>query len=322
MAEPKEKPPALSAPVGEKGKWTGPINRPGDVKLVRKLLNPQLKKLGYPGIDETSEKSDPRLIKAIRTFQRRRLRLLWEDEKGVHKSPAYDGRIDPDDETFLALVETDTAKMPKRPVIGEPACGLVLAASSGKEENEFVRGAKAFCSSHKKIKRWVPIDNATEGDYRGRAAATFEALDEAEDGTLDAIAFFGHGQPTFLPSFGLFTGDIGRLGDRIKAKCKARSAILLYACSAGAFGGFAEKLAAAVNSGGSTTKDCRVVYGHLVDGHAYQGAYYTYFPGRRYVVSPTVPLFGVWQKKIMGSDLWARFPFMSDDDLSEELQPT
>lgn len=317
----------LKAPVGEKGKYLGPLNRSEDVLLVRKLLEPHLKKLGMVYLlkkkEEEKGECDPQLIKAIRVFQEKRLKLLWSDENAnIHKSPAYDGRIDPGDETFWALTHSAVDETSKRAVIKRPAKGLVLAGGKdlpGRSDatGAFLVGAKAFCALYH-LSKWVPIDNTQS--YEKRCQATYGAMDKAEDGTLDVIAFFGHGTPGSLPTFGFFTGDIGRLATKIKAKCKKNSAILLYACSAGAFGGFADKLATAINSG-LRAEDRRMVYGHLIDGHSYQNAYCSYFPGPGYVVSPTTSLFATWQRKMMGGDLWARFPFMSDSELTEELQP-
>lgn len=326
----------LKAPVGERGKYLGPINQSEDVLLIRKLLQPHLKRLGMAYLltkkEEEKGKCDSQLIRAIRVFQEKRLKLLWSDgHANIHKSPAYDGRIDPGDETFLALTYPAAAGdnvfkeevKTKRVVSGKPEKGLVLAAGKnvlGREE--FQRGAKAFCALYK-LSPPVLID--TEKDKLSREAnrlksqAVYDAMEKAVDGTLDVIAFFGHGMPDSLPTFGLVTGDIERLAPRIKAKCKSKAAILLYACSAGAFGGFASTLAYAVNGGSGTENRCIMVYGHLNDGHTYHNAQCSYFPGPGYVVPPTSPLFRSWYQRMWHTDLWARFPFMSDIALANEL---
>lgn len=316
---------ALSAPVGKPKKTDVLINRPDDVRLVKKLLNKHVGQLGLKLLDENKVECDTQTIKAIEAFQLKILRL----KKSGRASIDFDGRVDPNDETFLALSRAETKTLSKRPVIDKPQQGLILAQKNNQPGRQdatgaFHIGARAFCRLYG-LKKPILIDNAVGlsakekyKDYEKRCRATYKEIDGSES-PLDVIAFFGHGTPNGLPSFGLFSSDINTLAEKIRKKCKDRCAILLYACSAGALGGFAEKLANMINSGGSTTKDCRVVYGHLIDGHTFLNPYYTYFPGREYVVIPGTSIFNSWVKAINNNSLWARFPFMSDEELHKEI---
>jgi hypothetical protein len=317
----------LSAPVGKKRAGEIGVNRPEDVRLVKRLLNRHFRRLGLSRLlDEASGECDAQTVAAIRVFQERVLKLRWTGGGQVHTSRAFDARVEPNDETFLALSHRDVPAFDhasKRPGLDRPRSGLVLVQKHNQPGRSdatgaFHIGAKRFAGLYGLSLRYIDNSDTSRAGHASRCRATYAEIDKLA-APVDVIALFGHGTPDGLPSFGVYSADVGRLAERLRRVLKPRATVLLYACSAGAFGGFADQLASAINSGGSTTKDCRVVYGHLIDGHSYTNPYCSYFPGREYVVTPGSDMFGSWQRGLSKTDLWAEFPFLSDPDLFKRL---
>jgi hypothetical protein len=143
----------------------------------------------------------------------------------------------------------------------------------------------------------------------------------AATGPLDVVAYFGHGVSYGLPTGGFYTSDLDSLADGIRANAARGVVVLLYACDAGATLGFASQLADKLSN------IAAVVYGHNPPpGHSYANPAMKRFPGDEWVVPLSVlgknnPLWGPWRAGI-AKDLWARFPFMSEMDLLNELTPT
>jgi hypothetical protein len=57
-------------------------------------------------------------------------------------------------------------------------------------------------------------------------------------------------------------------------------------------------------------------------GHSFTNPYVTYFPflNSAFLVDPHGPLWRKWYRLIKsGSNIWARFPFMSQAELEEEV---
>jgi len=135
----------------------------------------------------------------------------------------------------------------------------------------------------------------------------------------DVFAYFGHGISNGLPSAGIYSSNIKALAELIRAKAKPGIVVLLYACLAGSPGGFAAKLQAAL-----ADKNARV-YGHASAGRAFANADKTVHPPGHFVVAKSDALWRKWKQTINASDgnpkidLWARFPFMSKEQLVAEL---
>ncbi len=114
----------------------------------------------------------------------------------------------------------------------------------------------------------VPFD-PTISDRAARRRAFCDLVRSAKP--FDALAYFGHGLRTGLPSAGFRLDSIGELVDAIHARASKRVIVVLYACSAGESptkaphgeGGFADvlrdRLAALGHSGWI---DAHTVAGH------------------------------------------------------------
>ncbi len=135
------------------------------------------------------------------------------------------------------------------------------------------------------------------------------------NGPLAVVAYFGHGLLDRLSSAGLGVAQASDFADAIRRRVDpARGTrVVFYACSAGGRGGFAERLADQLRGQPVT------VYGHEGPGHAYQRPYVRRFPGGQWVVAPSDPLWRAWVRALRNSDLWAWFPFMTDEQLRRRL---
>lgn len=152
-----------------------------------------------------------------------------------------------------------------------------------------------------------------DNSNHAKARATIRDTILKAPGLLDVVAYFGHGLHDSLPSAGISMPTIGEFAGAILCKAARAMCVVLYACSAGAPNGFASRLADLLPGTGA------IVYGHDRSGHAYMNPYVTRFRGGGYVIAPNDRLFGRWRRALATSDLWARFPFMTDQDLRQNL---
>jgi hypothetical protein len=171
----------------------------------------------------------------------------------------------------------------------------------------------------------LPFDNhaaATTGF--GAISAAFEQI----PGKLDAIVYFGHGEPYGMVSSEIYLKDVQKFAQLIRRKSAHGVRIVLFACSCGKFdypgGSFAAKLAVAL-------RDIEaVVFGHHNVGHATTNAnIYRYSgDGRGTAVAPTGK-FTAFDRMLKAESLdqnprrnnafWARFPFMTSDEIRAEV---
>jgi len=202
--------------------------------------------------------------------------------------------------------------------------GLILAAGKNRQgENDstgaFQIAANQFQAINHVSSSPIFFDNSGEGPS-GYPAIRQRVLKAAREGgsgaAWDVVAIFCHGGNNALWSAGLI-GDDGAsaLADVIRPRAKAGIIIVLYACNAGSPGGFASMLAdklAGVNA---------VVYGHTSARHTYANPDTTVFPGGTAVIAKSSPLWKNWNADILdqSNDLWARFPFMTAEELAAEL---
>lgn len=197
--------------------------------------------------------------------------------------------------------------------------GFIMAPAHNKEGRSdatgaFHVGAKIFQKVHK-LPDWVKFEN----DETSRTADRQGFLDliTKQPAGWDVFAYFGHGDSNALGSADV-RGRTGAtaLADTLRPKLNRNAVVLLYACNTGKPGGFAEWLA-------SDLSDLNVkVYAHLPPpGHTFMNANVVCYPGGQYVVAPKTPLWGDWYRDFhsQGNDLWARFPFMSQQEIEAEL---
>lgn len=197
--------------------------------------------------------------------------------------------------------------------------GFIMAPAHNKEgrcdaTGAFHIGADIFQKVHK-LPAWVKFEN----DETSKTSDTKGFLDiiSKQAGNWDVYAYFGHANTNALASADV-RGRKGAtlLANTLRPKLKTGGVVLLYACMAGQPGGFADWLS-------QDLADKRItVYGHLPPkGHTFQNACMLRYPGGDWVVPRTSPLWGDWYRDFhsLGNDLWARFPWMTQDQIEAEL---
>jgi hypothetical protein len=202
--------------------------------------------------------------------------------------------------------------------------GLILAAGKNRPGENDSTGAFQLAGNQFQAINGVsssPIFFDNSGEEKGQYAAVRQRVLKAvreggSAGAWDTVAIFCHGGNNALWSAGLI-GDDGAtaLADAIRPRAKSGIIIILYACNAGAPGGFASMLAdklAGVNA---------TVYGHTSARHTYANPDTTVFPAGTAVIAKNSPLWKNWNADILdqSNDLWARFPFMTPEELAAEL---
>jgi hypothetical protein len=198
----------------------------------------------------------------------------------------------------------------------------------------FQPGARAFKKIH-----GIPQDifyfdwQEKDAVLRQKILNKIRTIPVDDNDGLDVVAYFGHGIQHGLPSAGFYstdhsgkpTGQVQELASAIASVSKNEVRVVLYACSAGALPtSFAGALATALNSSNAA------VFGHTISGHTFGNPYVTVFTSShvgRYVVAPGSKNWHAWAKAIRAGNandptkhpLWAKFPFMSEDEIRAEL---
>lgn len=134
---------------------------------------------------------------------------------------------------------------------------------------------------------------------------------------LDVIAYFGHGDRNRIGSAEIGVKHISKLAEAIKIAAAPGCQVIFYACQLGGASGFCEKLATML---GNTV----TFWGHSCSGHGNTNPYvtrYPYTPDKTpFLIDPADPLFPTWRSLIKSqSDIWARFPFMTKEEVVSEL---
>lgn len=200
--------------------------------------------------------------------------------------------------------------------------GIVLAPRHNRPPKHdatgaFIPGARAFTAWHQTVRfpEITLFNNAHDtasGGSRTRVREEVIAAIRDAPGPLDIIAYFGHGVRHGLPSAGIRDAHLGELADAIRANTSENPVVLLYACSAGRMGCFAEQLQRAIGKG--------VVYSHSTAGHTFRNPYVTRFPERMYVVDPESDMFRTWQRKLHAESLWLRFWMFTVERLQAAIE--
>jgi hypothetical protein len=141
---------------------------------------------------------------------------------------------------------------------------------------------------------------------------------------LNVVAYFGHGLEYGLVTPRIFKyddGGAGRFVAEVKGRILPGSKLLLYACTAGVRGGWANLVSDMLGS--SVT-----VYGHDRAGHATTNPYVTRYPcggaGSEYLIPGTThhPMWKNWVCKLKcqkhGTPLWLEYPYMSREQILAE----
>ncbi len=139
---------------------------------------------------------------------------------------------------------------------------------------------------------------------------------------LDLFAYFGHGWESStdcthgqLGSAGIISDqDLDEFATILKTKITDTATIALYACWAGKEKGLTTRLQSKL--GGNVW-----IYGHTCAGHSYTNpavsevnkmAYRKMYPYGS-------DLYSAWSEALQYTDLWARFPMLTDSDITREL---
>jgi hypothetical protein len=160
-------------------------------------------------------------------------------------------------------------------------------------------------------------DGVSDGDnLRLRRREIIDAIDNIS-GTLNVIAYFGHGSSTGLLSAGFRSSAHRELfAEAIARKSNDRVVVILYACRSGSVGGFARELwTDLLNHGVRST-----IFGHETSGHATKNPYKRRYPGGAWVVEPGSRLWPTWIDALNNSNLWIRYPFLEPHALRTELE--
>jgi hypothetical protein len=180
----------------------------------------------------------------------------------------------------------------------------------------------------------VVFDNTTQ--FPTRMADMRRALRVPRPG-LRTVAFFCHGWKDGIQA-GYRSNTVGALAELLSRVCEGNCEnVLLYACdngrdadddrkddlldSVGGDGGFADLLRDEFRRKGDPVR----IFAHTKEGHTTSNPYVRVFEaqesfGGRFVIEPGSDLWGPWRRALAGTDLWARFPFLSRQELEAELR--
>lgn len=130
-------------------------------------------------------------------------------------------------------------------------------------------------------------------------------------GALDAIAYFGHGIPSALASASFGMSEVAELATAVRAKSQRGVIIALYACDCGRENGIGQALQARLADIDA------VVFAHPVFGDSVTNPAVVRFPGGARVHPHG--RFGEWTARLRTSNLWARYPFMTAEEIVADL---
>ena len=171
----------------------------------------------------------------------------------------------------------------------------------------------------------LPFDNHANAPTEfGAITAAFEQV----PGKLDAVVYFGHGEPFGMVSPDIYVWDIQKFAQLIMRKSVHGVKVVLYACNCGMIdypgGCFASKLAVALRDIEAT------VFGHYNVGHTTTNAHiYRYSGDGRGVWVPPTGKFRAFDRMLKAESidqkprgntaLWARYPFMTPEEIRAEV---
>jgi hypothetical protein len=137
----------------------------------------------------------------------------------------------------------------------------------------------------------------------------------------DAICYFGHGTKAGMESAGWYAKSIDTLTSAIDELGAPDVKVMLYACSCASPGGIAYRMANDLRAWWQSGTE---VHGHLSPGHTFANPQYRRYPNAGgetgFTVAPPKKVAG-WVKAIRNqrNTLWARYPFMTPDEIEAEL---
>jgi hypothetical protein len=168
-------------------------------------------------------------------------------------------------------------------------------------------GAHAFARTYNCP--WRTYDNSQS--YAKTKQTFYDTIDRFCPPGLELFAYFGHGIKNGLPSPHVGENDLDDLVAVLRPKIAKPFVAVLYACSSGMAGGLTGKLREKL--GGDVW-----VYGHTSVGHSFMNpdvseeadnnspSFRTFYPYG-------TDLRAAWAEALKYTDLWARFPLLTDD---------
>lgn len=165
------------------------------------------------------------------------------------------------------------------------------------------------------------FDNS-KGNGKNSRLGIINAMAQNSNGEFyDAVVYFGHGDTNYLVSPGFSKNNVTDLTNAIDIYGAPGVQVILYACSCAASGGIAYSMADSLSRWAQYGMR---VLGHTSAGHSFMNPQVRIFPGSNGLdgVSPIPPgRVKAWNAAMMSQkgNLWARFPFMSDDEIAGEV---
>lgn len=139
-----------------------------------------------------------------------------------------------------------------------------------------------------------------------RRNAIFAALGQVPDGTLDLVAYFGHGIPQGLESAGILMESLPQFAALIQRKCKRGATVVFWACLTGTPNGFASRLSDMLDPAMNIW-----VYGHATAGLYSDIPSFRKFPGNHRLSTSYEPRLslGFWRRERRAAAAAAGLPF-------------
>lgn len=143
----------------------------------------------------------------------------------------------------------------------------------------------------------------------------------AGDGWFDAIVYFGHGTKDYMVTAGFGPETVADFNNAVWANGQYDVKVVLYACGCAADNGIASWISDSMVPWANTGYR---VYGHKVLGHAFMNPIVRHYPnigtGNGAITCPEGKA-SAWIRAFNNpkSTLWARFPFMTQDEVAAEL---
>lgn len=176
----------------------------------------------------------------------------------------------------------------------------------------FLPGAQKFGKAYNCV--WRSFDPL--GESKKVRKRFLDTIQTYCPGGCNYFAYFGHGYTNGLGSADLSSAHLDSLMEVLRPKMAKPFFVALYACSCGVANGFASKLREKIGADAW-------VYAHTTVGHSYVNSDVSeeasaYSPTWRLLHPHGSPLRDPWKEALKYTDLWHRFPLISDWSIEGE----
>lgn len=187
----------------------------------------------------------------------------------------------------------------------------------------FQPGAQAYRRLYEGMGKTVVMcqfDNHQPGPRRREQILNAMGIG-AGDGWFDAIVYFGHGVRDHIVTAGFGPQTVASFNDAVWANGQYDVKVVLYACSCAEDNGIAARISESMYP---WAQEGYRVFGHKVLGHAFRNPIVRHYPNSGSVSGAQTCPEGqgtAWRAALAdsGSTLWARFPFMTTEEVAAEL---